>query len=314
MKKGIGILFAMAIFIGIPVAVKASGASIIADEAINSYGSIIYEDANGSVRIYADDIALLQEKLASIPDEIFDPVLYSHAHVWEYVNVTDQGHTKHCAICGSKYDVVSNHMEAEAKECAISYNGEIYQGYEKICECGYKWEEESYHHLIYVQKDETYHTISCALEGTSYCSGVDISDAPHVMILQPVDALHHQNICGDCGYQGTIEECVFEVVEDMDEELDLEETEGLRKYCACGNYLLEPETDVTDPGVVVPETRVTENEINKEQQDEFEKSEEQSIVSDTVKLPVLSVSENNVENGVSNMEITEEIIEREGED
>lgn len=313
MKKGIGILLAMAIFIGIPVAVKASGASIITDGAINSYGSIVYKDANGSVGIYAEDIALLQEKLASIPDEIFDPILYSHAHVWEYLDVTDQGHTKHCAICGSKYDVVSNHIETEAKECTISYNGKMYQGYEKICECGYKWEEESYHNLIYTPKDETYHTISCALEGTSHCSGLDISDAPHMMILQPVDTLHHQNICGDCGYQGTIEECVFKIVEDMNEEIDPEETEGLRKYCECGNYVLEAETDATDQGAMVLETRVTENETNEELQDEFEKGEEQPIVSDTVKAPALSVSGNSVENGVSNMEITEEI-EREGED
>ncbi len=86
MKKRIGILCAMVIMIGIPLAVKASEAS---DESIKSYGSFFYEGADGSVRFYSEDLALLQEKLSSVPDEIFDPALYSP---WESVEVTEQSH------------------------------------------------------------------------------------------------------------------------------------------------------------------------------------------------------------------------------
>ncbi len=86
MKKRIGILCAMVIMIGIPLAVKASEAS---DDSIKSYGSFFYEGADGSVRFYSEDLALLQEKLSSVPDEIFDPALYSP---WESVDVTEQSH------------------------------------------------------------------------------------------------------------------------------------------------------------------------------------------------------------------------------
>lgn len=77
----------MAIMIGIPLAAKASEASDTA--AIKSYGSFFYDGADGSVRFYAEDLALLQEKLSSVPDEIFDPALYS---LWENGDVTEQSH------------------------------------------------------------------------------------------------------------------------------------------------------------------------------------------------------------------------------
>lgn len=86
MKKRIGILLVMAIFMGIPfVAAKAaeSEPSGTDEKSIKSYGTIVYEDANGSVKICAEDIVLLQEKLSSIPEEIFDPALYSNTHVLE---------------------------------------------------------------------------------------------------------------------------------------------------------------------------------------------------------------------------------------
>ncbi len=86
MQKRIGILCAMVILIGIPLAAKASEAS---DAAIKSYGSFVYDGADGSVRFYSEDLALLQEKLSSVPDEIFDPALYSP---WESVDVTEQSH------------------------------------------------------------------------------------------------------------------------------------------------------------------------------------------------------------------------------
>lgn len=91
MKKRTGILFAMVIFIGIPFVVRASEISKSDAKAIKSYGSIIYKNNHGgSVRIYTEDIVLLQEKLASVPDEIFDPAIYAHAKVREYKDITNQ--------------------------------------------------------------------------------------------------------------------------------------------------------------------------------------------------------------------------------
>jgi len=86
MQKRIGILCAMAIMIGIPLAAKASEAS---DTAIQSYGNFFYESADGSVRFYSEDLALLQEKLSSVPDEIFDPALYSPRR---YGDAAEQSH------------------------------------------------------------------------------------------------------------------------------------------------------------------------------------------------------------------------------
>lgn len=85
MRKKIGVLMALLIFIGIPLGVKAT--SELGSSNIKSCGSIIYQDSSGSMELYAEDIALLQEKLSSVPNEIFDPVLYSHIHEWEYINV-----------------------------------------------------------------------------------------------------------------------------------------------------------------------------------------------------------------------------------
>lgn len=283
MKKKMGILFAMTILIGIPLAVKASELSEFDDKTIKSYGSIVYEDVNGSVRIYAEDVALLQEKLASIPDEIFDPVLYSHTHVWEYINITEQNHTKHCKICGSKYDVVNPHTETEVRNSTISFDGQDYEAYEKVCECGYRWEEEMHHNLVYTPKDETCHTVSCALNGTPYCTGMEAEEVLHGMVLQPTDDTHHKKVCDVCGYQGGIEACVFEL-EEEGADARLKEKEKIRKYCACGNYITESEPEITDPGVPDPG-----------------------------KLPETSVSGNDMEKETSDMEITEEIIKEEGE-
>lgn len=248
MKKKTGILFAMVILIGIPLAVKASEGSEFDDKTTKSYGSVVYKDDDEPVRICAGDIALLQEKLASIPGEIFDPALYSHTHVWEYADITELGHTKRCKICGSQYGVVNPHIETEAGNSVISFNGQEYQVYEKVCECGYKWEEEMHHNLVYTPKDETHHTVSCALNGTPYCTGMETEEVLHGMILRSTDDAHHEKVCGVCGYQGGIEACVFEL-EEEGAEAGTGETEKTRKYCVCGNYITEFQTDENDPDI-----------------------------------------------------------------
>ncbi len=280
MKKRIGILLAMAILMGIPYAVKAAEPSGT-EKAVKSYGTIVYEDKNGSVRIYAEDIALLQEKLASIPDEIFDPVLYSHTHVWEYIDVTDQGHTKHCDICGSKYDVTNAHSEALAKECTITYDGHDYPGYEKSCECGWMWKTENGHSTVYTTKDETYHTQSCALDGTSYCIGMEKVDLPHMIMLYPTDQTHHQKRCSECGYQGDIEECVFDLNETTDNEennASISEVVGdavieVKKYCACGNYIVESTVDLLNADMPVQEAEEKPQAETEEAEEKLEASD-----------------------------------------
>ena len=151
MRKKIGVLIAILIFTGIPLAVKATSEN--GNPNIKSYGSIIYKDSSGSVELYAEDIAFLQEKLASVPDEIFDPVLYSHVHEWEYINVNKNTHTRHCAVCGSLHvrtasPVDETHHQSvcnfclieEIQECVFDYDS--FEDSEnptqiiKYCECG----------------------------------------------------------------------------------------------------------------------------------------------------------------------------------
>lgn len=314
MKKRIGILCAMAILTGIPVVAKAAAGDYEADDTgIKSYGSIIYEDKNGSVKIYAEDIELLQEKLASIPDEIFDPVLYSHSHVWEYRDVTDQSHTKHCDICGSKYDVTNMHSEVSAKDCTITYGGYEYPGSEKTCECGYTWTEELAHTKVYTQKDGTYHIQSCALDGTPFCTGLEEADLPHMITLVPTDGTHHQQKCFDCGYQGNIEECVFEF--DLPEELEKAyavEAEG-RKYCVCGNYTtdkIDPAVTVTEPDML-PQMKV-EAETEETASSEIEETEEKMEVS-VSETPMPSVSGNDLEIETQNRTDEDMMMKKEGE-
>lgn len=296
MKKRTGILSAMAILMGIPFAVSATGSSETDGTALNSYGSIVYEDATGSVKIYAEDIVLLQEKLASLPDEIFDPVLYSHTHVWEYINITDQSHTEHCNGCGVKYDLVNPHTAAETEPCTISYDGQEFSGYEMICECGYKWQEETDHTPVYRTKDETCHTMSCALGGTSYCMGMESTDMEHGMIPQPTDTTHHQNVCGVCGYKGDVEECVFDIM-DIDEAAGDETPAEVRKYCECGNFITETQAKAAGLIVTKQETVDTEAEAEEEKPEsrETEETEKETETSGSDELPEISVSGNDLQ-------------------
>lgn len=113
LRKRTGFLLAMIIFIGLPLVVRASAESD--DTAIKSYGSIIYQnDHGGSVRIYAEDIALLQEKLASVPDEIFDPAIYAQTQVREYKDITN--HNEKVSERSISENDIEEYVEKEGKE------------------------------------------------------------------------------------------------------------------------------------------------------------------------------------------------------
>lgn len=48
------------------------------ETSISSTGSIVYKNGTDSVAIYAEDIALLKEKLCRVRAEIYDPASYGH--------------------------------------------------------------------------------------------------------------------------------------------------------------------------------------------------------------------------------------------
>lgn len=257
MKRKKVLLLAMAalIIIGIPLFTKASEARD--GSSIKSTGNIVYKSNDGSVEMYAEDIAFLQERLASVPDEIFSPVLYSHSHSWKYIDITSKQHTRHCAGCGSSHDIVEAHKATTVRSCMISYNDKEYVGSKKRCECGYEWEEEMYHNLVYSSSDDTSHMISCALSGTAYCSGMAARKEDHNLAAYTTDDSHHLESCMDCDFTGKEQECVFD--EKVIEEGDDGEEE--RRYCICGNYIVEssgggdePTPEVPDPGEEWTET------------------------------------------------------------
>lgn len=268
MKKKPGfLLLALMIFVGIPFLTKASETK---DSTIKSSGSIVYESSSGSVQLYAEDIALLQEKLATVPEEIFDPFLYSHTHTWEYINITANTHTIHCAECGSSHDVVNLHDAVTSELTTITYGDEGYPGYRKTCVCGYDWTEETYHNLIYTMKDDTYHTVTCVLAGTSYCSGMTPKDVEHFTRLSPTDESHHQSVCAYCDHTGEIQECIFEEIYEGDED-----TETVTKLCECGNCITESKAEEPAPELPDPEEEGTEPQPSDSEESESKQSEQE---------------------------------------
>ena len=309
MKRKIGILYAMIILIGIPIAAKAAGTADA--EGITSYGSIVYKDETGAVGIYAEDIVLLHEKLASVSDEIFAPILYSHPHAWEYIDINEKEHTKHCDGCGSKYDVTDHHNATEKREYTISFDGQDFAGYEYVCECGHCWIKEEFHTAVYIEKDENVHSVSCMLAGTPYCKGTISGELEHILVAHPIDASHHQKICNLCDYEGLTEVCIFNKEDAVTNE-GLAET---RKYCECGNYITEPTAGMAGMNVTEMEEADAENASEETAQDKLEESEEteeteeKAAISESVEEHEKSVSGNDC---VADEMTAEEIIREEG--
>ena len=273
MRRKAALLLAAMFLIGLPLLAKASEEK---SSSIKSSGNIVYQSAAGSVELYTEDIAFLQERLASVPEKIFSPVLYSHSHSWKYIDITSKSHTKHCAGCGSAYDMIEAHKASTVRSCMISYEGEEYIGYKKVCECGYEWEEEMYHNLVYESKDESYHMVSCVLSGTAYCSGMISREEEHSMMCYPTDESHHLQSCMECGFTGKEQECTFDN-EIVEEDEDVEE---IRKYCECGNYIIESNNGGDEPIVEVPDPAEDESETEQSAADPEETEESQETVSE----------------------------------
>lgn len=196
---------------------------------IRSNGNIVYKDENGSVKIYTEDIALLQEQLSSIPEDIFEPALYSRTHDWEYIDVNEISHMRQCNVCGTK--ITNAHKAVNQEECSFTYNNKTYDGYSFTCKCGYIWQKEKDHNYVYISFDEENHTAACALDGTKYCGGLTEYEEEHVLSAAPITDETHNVTCSSCLYKKE-ETCDF--TEYFQDEITKEE----RLICECGNYIV----------------------------------------------------------------------------
>lgn len=207
--------------------------------SVKSKNTLKYQGADGKVELYSSDIILLARKLSTIPDRPFNPDVYTHTHVWEYIDINETSHTKHCPECGSDNDIAVPHTVSQKESCEISYEGETYHLDKCICECGYQWVEEDNHHLVYESVNDTKHSVLCALNGTEYCSGFQSYNEVHSMeqIIPNNDNMHHTLKCLLCGYEKE-EECDFS----NHSEISADETE-VTWFCQCGNYKTEIYTE-----------------------------------------------------------------------
>lgn len=233
---------------------------------ISSRGAIVYQDDGEKAEIYAADFLLLKEKLDTVPGEIFSPLYYAHAHQWEYKNVNDRTHTKHCAKCGDSYDLTNPHQAVREEECTITSRGKEYPGRRYSCECGRQWVQEAAHALVFEPVDENCHRSRCVLEEEGYCRGYESVLEEHYAYyyVQDPDGVHHRKICFDCAYQ--VEEVCNFTLESWDEEI---EPDASVRYCECGNSRQTGEGEETEPemnGSEKPEEKtegsVSENSIS----------------------------------------------------
>ena len=226
------LLFVLCFGAGIPKTdVKAAQTSV-------SHGNLIYEGGYRNACFYAEDILLLEEKLSSIPEQCFDPLCYAHTHNWEYCQINERTHTRHCAECGEDNDLTSVHRADGWESDTIIHEGKTYPAKRFTCDCGYQWRMELNHTITYETVDELSHRGRCVLDGTAYCLGYEPFVEEHYAWYYEMgeDELHHVKICFDCGLQME-EVCSFS---------EANEDENLR-FCICGRSAEhEEESEVPD--------------------------------------------------------------------
>lgn len=232
--------------------------------AIRSQGALVYRSAAGNVALYSDDIALLAEKISTMPEETYDPHAYAHTHVWDYTDREDGvTHTQHCTVCGET--LTCAHAALSMSACTITCDGVAYEGWECSCACGYQWQIEQMHNYVYTvsAENDAVHTVHCALSGTDYCDGMVSFMQEHLYAdATPDDDATHTEICLYCGraltqahtltdmtadsdgehHTQTCAVCGVKVTEDCEytyeEESETDEETGIltvRLYCECGN-------------------------------------------------------------------------------
>lgn len=177
---------------------------------LSSKGNLVYREAENGAQIYASDFLLLRNMLDTIPNMVYEPACYTHTHRWEYIHVNGETHTRHCEFCGNAFDLVDAHRAARKESCTLSYNGAEYPGTRYTCACGYQWEQEKTHTLLFESVDETCHRNKCRLDGTPFCLGYEpVTEEHYAYHYIPCgDGRHHVRVCVDCGYRAE-EECRF---------------------------------------------------------------------------------------------------------
>lgn len=201
-----------------------------------SQGSLVYKEEEHGVQIYAADFLILKEKLDTIPDMLFEPACYTHVHQWEYRDVNEKTHTRHCESCGNGLDLVRTHKAERREECVFSHDGAEYFGIRYTCACGYQWEQEKTHTLFFETMGEDGHRIRCRLDGTKFCPGYEpFCEEHYAYYYEPCeDGCHHEKICMDCGYRGE-EECFFSLPDAEDEDESGSGDSDSSRRCWCGN-------------------------------------------------------------------------------
>lgn len=250
---------------------------------LSSRGSLVYREAKKGAQIYAADFLLLRDRLNTIPDTVFEPACYTHTHRWEYLHVNGETHTRHCESCGDAFDLVDQHRAERRESCTLSYQGAEYPGIRYTCACGYQWECEEAHTLLFEAVDETCHRSRCCLEGTPFCAGYEPVTEEHYAFhyIPCEDGRHHERVCMDCGHRDE-EECSF-ILSDADsgeeddsggDETDSEENDGGTgsenvsvdgvRRCWCGN-IEKLDADAESEGVEIgeenPDTKPEEKEM-----------------------------------------------------
>ena len=228
----------------------AAGAAQAKEGEVRSRGAIVYQDNGVKTEIYTADLLFLKDKLDTISGEIFSPSYYAHVHQWEYKDVNDRTHTKHCEKCGDDHDLTNVHQTAREEECIITSHGKEYPGRRYSCECGYQWVQEAAHALVFEQVDEICHRSRCVLEEEGYCRGYEPVLEEHYAYyyISDPDGVHHSKKCFDCAYQ--VEEACDFTLESWDEEI---EPDASVRYCECGNSRRTEEDEPAEPEPTEPE-------------------------------------------------------------
>jgi hypothetical protein len=214
--------------------IPCAAANFSENSTVQSKNTIKFQSNEGMVEMYGSDIKMLTDKVSTISLTAFDPSCYTHVHSWQYSDINESDHTKHCAACGSDYDITTGHRETIKEAYEISYKDIVYSANKYVCECGYQWILETSHNFVYHYIDEDTHRIECALDGTDYCPGFESSLYEHTAdeIVPCDDNEHHTYLC-ICGYERE-EECDYTTYTEENEEAG--ET---IKCCLCGNFIVE---------------------------------------------------------------------------
>lgn len=242
LRKGIAaVLLALAFGLGMAALTvraeeqgKENAEQSAAWSGLSSRGSLVYQEGEKEAAVYAADFLLLHEKLVTIPEEGFDPARYTHTHQWEYRNVNEKSHTKHCGICGDAFDLENAHSVSYEEDYTICHEGVEYPGRRYRCVCGWQWEREACHVIVFEAVDEINHRSRCLLENTAFCRGYEpVTEEHYAYQYNPCeDGTHHRKSCIDCGFEGETEECSY-TLEAKPGDGDDRDTAIL--YCMCGN-------------------------------------------------------------------------------